>query len=105
MKNDASLDGLRRDLDAVNLEILEALMRRFEIVKQVQKRKERHGLPLYDQQRVQLMLERLQAQWSMKTEGEARSSEDWRLIEGVFHSIFSAALELQAISMAAPKER
>lgn len=83
----ASLTALRRDIDALNAEILAVLQRRASTVLEIARCKREHGLEGYDPEREEEMLHALIADAS----GPFGPDE----IKEVFHAIFRVSLDLQ----------
>ncbi|MEQ6377814.1 bifunctional 3-deoxy-7-phosphoheptulonate synthase/chorismate mutase [Bacillaceae bacterium S4-13-56] len=81
------LEALRKDLDEVNLELLELISKRGEIVKQIGQVKDKQGMFRFDPVRERKMLDMITAQ----NKGPFEKST----IEHLFKEIFKAALELQ----------
>jgi len=59
--SEPDLESLRRDIDAVDLKLLELIGERVRLVLAVGEYKSRHGLAVYDPERERRMLERLTA--------------------------------------------
>ena len=59
MNSETHLDDLRRDIDAVDREILQLLAKRMQLVLQVGDYKRKHQLAVYDPDRERRVLERL----------------------------------------------
>ncbi|MEQ6388722.1 bifunctional 3-deoxy-7-phosphoheptulonate synthase/chorismate mutase [Bacillaceae bacterium S4-13-58] len=81
------LEALRKNLDEVNLELLELISKRGEIVKQIGQVKDKQGMFRFDPVRERKMLDMITAQ----NKGPFEKST----IEHLFKEIFKAALELQ----------
>lgn len=57
MSRDYELENLRKQIDALDEELLETLARRMDVVVQIGRHKKAHGLELRDQRRLQALLE------------------------------------------------
>ncbi len=85
--NENSLELLREQLDATNLQLLELLSQRAELAGQLGKLKEAQGVPDFDPVREQQMLDKLIA--------ANRGPFDDATIRQLFKNIFKASLNYQ----------
>src|SRR5690625_4880122 len=81
------MEQLRNQLDSVNLELLELVNRRAELVRQIGEIKEQQGMKRFDPVRERDMLNKLVE----NNDGPFENST----VEHIFKEIFKASLELQ----------
>lgn len=87
MIDDSEIDELRRRIDAIDLQLLELLAQRHQVVLAVGERKRLENLPVYDPKREDALLERLAA--------HAPPPLDETTIRHVFSAILSESRRLQ----------
>lgn len=89
--NEEQIDGLRVEIDSLDLQILSLLDKRFEVVKQIGQLKQESGAAIYRPDRERCILERLL--------GEARklglANLNKERIDSIFGEIFGVALNIE----------
>lgn len=85
--SDSTLNQLRAELDAINLDLLKILSKRATIVQQIADIKRKQGVTKFDPEREKQMLDQLVSQNEGPFENEA--------IRHLFKQIFKASLQLQ----------
>jgi 3-deoxy-7-phosphoheptulonate synthase/chorismate mutase len=94
---DQEIDELRRQIDAIDLQLLTLLAKRHEVVLAVGERKRLQNLPVYDPKREAAQLERLGALAPPPVDGET--------IRAVFSAIMQESRRLQEQHIRRASER
>src|SRR5699024_7439520 len=81
------MNHLRKELDSINLELLQAINRRGELVQQIGDIKQKHGMTRFDPERERDMLDKV----VNSNQGPFVNAT----IEHIFKELFKASLELQ----------